>query len=233
MSIHTAHPSPSNFVINEVETLKYLRTWRLVKDFPDLDTAIQYSLPNYKDIKKLEKTAFEFHAEFPIEIQGHNHNMFIESRISQSDKGNFNEATYLLAITGKDDPAELIRKFHFDHAHPSISTNQRVPIFHLQYGGKLSPKMEKRGLIGKKIDPWLSVPRLIYPPINLAILLDMAFTEFSTEQTAKIIEKSEWRNLIWKNEKFILRGYYTGISDHCNSASYSAKKLIRDFCYGQ
>ncbi len=60
--------------------------------------------------------------------------MLIEAKITEA-KGTFNECTYSLSIANKENPEELIRKFHFDHAHPSIKASQPVPIFHLQYGG--------------------------------------------------------------------------------------------------
>jgi hypothetical protein len=229
MNIHTPHPSALDFKRNEVKTLEYLRNWKLVKDFPKLDKMIEFALPNYMNLDKLDRTSFEFQADFPIGIQRHIHQMYVGVRITQ----NYEEATYFLAIGDKDEPTELIRKFHFDYAHPSNSTDQPVPVFHLQYGGKLSPNMIAVGVKGTKIDSWLSVPRLNFSPVNLAILLDMAFSEFRTEQTEKIVEKSEWRNLIWKNEEFILRKYYKSIADFCTSGSYNSKNLIRDFCYGR
>ena len=56
--------------------------------------------------------------------------------------GIFTECTYSLSIAKQEKPEELIRKVHFNHAHPSIKTDQPVPIFHLQYGGSMSTKMK-------------------------------------------------------------------------------------------
>lgn len=138
-----------------------------------------------------------------------------------------------MAITDRENEEELIRKFHFDFAHPKNPTRQPVPIFHLQYGGKMTPYMKKAGLNDSKLDHWLSVPRLSFSPINLALLLDMTFCELRTVQTRKIVETQEWRTLIFSNEKFLLINYYTSIADHCAGASYTNKNLIRDFCYGR
>lgn len=232
MKSNDSHPQILDFKKNEVQTLEHLRNRKCFRRYPDLDTKIQYTLANYKTPVQIEQNDFIFHAEVGMTIQKHPHKMYIEARIAQIN-GTYGEATYSLSIASKEDQNQLIRKFHFDHAHPSIKTTQPVPIFHLQYGGKLSPKMQELKLTDEKLDHWLSVPRLNYPPVNLAILLDIAFKECATEDTAKVTETSEWRNLVYKNEQFILRGYYQGVNNFFNSPNYGPKNLVRDFFYNK
>lgn len=226
------HPKVLDFKQNEFKTLEFLKNRRLLKGFSDLDESIDRAFFAYKDPERLKRLGFQFHADFWIEVQKKWHRILVEALISEA-KGTFNECTYSLSIAKKEQPNELIRKFHFDHAHPSIRTNQPVPIFHLQYGGTLSPTLQGKGILDAHLEKWLSLPRLTFPPVNLALLLDTIFFEFRTEETNKIIESSEWRGMIYKNEQFILTQYYRAIGNFCGSAHHKTTRLIRDFCYGE
>ena len=70
-----------------------------------------------------------------------------------------------------------MRKFHFDFA-PVVDKNDRKPVYHLQYGGKPTPRMKELNVDDEHILPWLSSPRINSTPINLALLLDMIFRPF-------------------------------------------------------
>ena len=93
--------------------------------------------------------------------------------------------------------------------------------------------MTEDGMVADKLDTWLSLPRLNFAPVNLAILLDIAFCEFKSDETNNIVEDSNWRALILKNEKLLTFNYFTSIKTHIDSANYNKDKLIRDFCYGK
>lgn len=229
MSIHKNHPTSLAFKKNEVDTLEVIYTRKLLKNFTDLETKIHYTYFNFKDKSRLNTIDFAFHADFDMTVERKVHKIIIGAVIS----GDYNIASYFLAICGKDKSLNLIRKFHFDYAHPRISTKQPVPIFHMQYGGKLSSEMAKLGISDKKIDPWLSLPRLNYPPINLALLLDVTFCEFRTKETEDVIENPDWKNLIKKNEELLVRPYHSSINDFASSGNYNSTHLIRDFCYGR
>jgi hypothetical protein len=229
MSIHKTHPTVLAFKKNEVETLEWIFTRRLVKDFSELNQKIEFTYYNFKDRDKLRNTDFTFHADFNMIIQEKIHRVILGANI----RGDFELASYFMAICGGKKSLSLIRKFHFDYANPKNRTKQPVPIFHMQYGGGSTTEMKDLGISDKKIDNWLSVPRLNCTPINLAILLDITFCEFRTEETRKIIENPEWKSLIKKNEELLVRPYYKSISDFSTSQDYTSTHLIRDYCYGQ
>lgn len=230
MNIIHKYPTSSNFIKNEVKTLEFIISRGLLNKYVDLNSTIQNLYYQYNaKLKKESKFDFLLHANFKMEIEGHNHEVVIGANVLND----FSICSYFLAIAGKnDDEKKLIRKFHFDYALPTIATLQKVPIFHLQYGGKASPEMGNLGLCGDKLDGWLSLPRLNFAPINLALLLDTLLCEFRTVSTNEIVESSEWRSLIYHNESFLLSSYFENIAAHIKSSKFNKNSLVRDFYYG-
>jgi len=221
-----SYPNSAEFKKNEVKTLQYLQArTRLLKNYSGLSTAISTAYFKYKS-KKDTDFDFNFHVEFDMVVQDSFHKVIVGANVM----GDFEMCTYFLAIVGKDDDSEkVIRKFHFDFAKPSIPTEQAVPTFHLQYGGKLNGEFGDYS--DTYLSKWLSVPRLNFSPVNIALLLDTLFCEFDTKETNEIVQDSDWRSLIYDNEKFISSIYYNAISEHINSGRYLPNNLIRDFCY--
>ena len=223
-----SHPTSTEFKNNELKTLQYLNArLRLLKDYTDLANEISTAYFRYKS-KKNTDFIFDFHVEFDMEVQEAFHKVIIGAYV----KGDFDMCTYFLAVLGKDDESEqVIRKYHFDYAKPSIPTKQPVPTYHLQYGGELSDHFGDRK--DTHLLSWLSVPRLTYSPVNLALLLDLMFCEFNTIETKKISQDVEWRCLVMENERFLIHQYYSSIYTHINSTAYSKTSLIRDYCYNK
>lgn len=224
----SSHPNSSDFKKNEVKTLQYLQAHaRLLKDYSGLRDAINTSYLIYKSKKDFDFD-FKFHVEFDIVVEGAFHKVIVGANVM----GDFEMCTYFLAVVGKEgDHDKVIRKFHFDFAKPTIKTEQPVPTYHLQYGGKLSEGFE--GYSDSYLSKWLSVPRLNYSPVNLALLLDILFCEFNTVETDKIVQDRDWRKLIYDNEQFISTNYYKSIMEHIDSQKYSITNLIRDYCYNE
>lgn len=230
MSISNNYPTFQDFWKNEFKTLEYLRSRTLLKDYSDLADSINTTyLEYFSKNKKNEVDDFKFHCAFTMEIENHFHEVIIGANVLVD----YMECSYFLAIVGKDDDKDkLIRKFHFDYAIPQNETRQNVPVFHLQYGGQLSPKTGEEGFTGDKLDTWLSLPRLNFFPVNLAILMDTMFCEFRTVETNKIVQDNDWRSLIYNNELLLTRNYFNNIYNHLNSQDHKKGNLLRDFCYG-
>lgn len=229
MRIYNNHPSYDDFITNEVRTLEFITNYGLFKYYGDLNNLIYYAYQDYSGrLKRGSLSNFNFHSKFSIEVEGSVHEVLIGAIVATD----FSECSYSLAILDTKEPNQLIRKFHFDYAIPSHNPKQKVPSYHLQYGGKMSPKMKEEGLDDSKLDHWLSLPRLNFHPINLALLLDVMLCEFRTLETNKISEDPNWRSLIFANEKMLTCNYYKNAADHISSAAYKKEKLLRDFCYG-
>lgn len=230
MSTAIDFPDFDAFCANEFRTLEYLNARRLFKDYTELANSINQSyLEYFAQNKEGVFKDFNFHSDFDMEVQNHLHKVIIGANV----KKGFDECSYFLAVAGKDKhEKKLVRKFHFDYAIAGNATTQPVPTFHCQYGGELSPQLGNMELSGKRLDSWLSVPRLNYFPVNLALLLDILFCEFRTQETNLIVEDPEWRTLIYNNESLVTLRYLNNIQAHISSQQYTRNKLIRDFCYG-
>ena len=147
-------------------------------------------------------------------------------------KHNFSLVSYVLSICENNEPPfHLIRKFHFDYAIPNPKEDPK-PVYHIQYGGELSPQLETLEIDVAEMQPWLSTPRIRFYPFNLALLLDMVFNEFRSDETVSIVERSEWRDFIKTNEEIVLKPFYEGVANFLNG-SHSSNYLLRDFYYGK
>lgn len=231
MSIDQHQIASPDFIKNEVQTLGFIRAQTSVaSSFPELFTqaASVYSL--YIGMHKSSApTSFNFGCELKIEIENASRSLFIEANVQQ----NYSLATYALSMCDSDtDERTLIRKFHFDYDPQGDSSTDKKPKYHLQYGGKTTPKLQDNGISAEPLHDWLSVPRLPISPVNLALLLDMVFNEFPSEATKRVIEKSEWRDMIKTNEDKILVPYFTGIGKFISS-NHKSTCLFRDFAYGK
>lgn len=228
MGILDIRPDDNSFKLNELKTCEYLANYGLLRqDFPSLDADINAFFQKYRGIKDYTDISLKLHSSFKMKVEKHDHQIIIGANIEGTNSIN----SYFFAICDKDN-RELIRKFHFDYQPPSIRTKQKVPVFHLQYGGKSSPEITELQLSDHKLDKWLSLPRLSYSPMNLALLLDILFCEFRMAETDKIVESPEWRTLILDNEKFLVNNYISNIHSHLTSQKYGNKYLLRDYYYG-
>lgn len=232
MSIDAGHVSYDEFVKNEVKTLGFLSGFAsIISEFPSLSSQAYLFYNQYKDKRRIGEIDFTFNCEMEMEIEGRKKEetlILIETCI----KRNYTEATYALTICeNKTEPKELIRKFHFDYDPQSNSNSHKKPKYHLQYGGTATPKIGEHKISMDRIHSWLSVPRLVFAPINLALLLDYIFIEFPSKETNQITEKSEWRDLIKSNEEKILKTYYENLNRFM-IGNHSSKSLLREYFYG-
>lgn len=231
MKIDKNQISCANFINNEVNTLGFLKSQSSVASyFPELYAAAnsEYSIYRGKH-KKSAPTNFSFGSEVKVKIENKYRTLFIEVKILQ----NYSLATYALSMCDSDtEEKKLIRKFHFDYDPQGNSSLEKKPTYHLQYGGKATPKLESNGVSAETLHDWLSVPRLSISPINLALLLDIVFNEFPNEETNHVIEKSEWRDMIKKNEDEILKPYFLNVN-HFILSDHKSNYLLREFFYGK
>lgn len=227
MKIYNNFPESFAFKKNEFKTLEYIRNWGLIgSPFETLSSALNKCYEQHYNVD-FSIYPFELQLDFPMEIQDHIHRVVVGANIRGSKDIN----SYYLAICDAKEE-QIIRKFHFDFALPDIKTLQRVPTFHLQYGGKSTQYIKDKNWNDDKIDSWLSVPRLSFMPMNLALLLDLIFCEFTNKDAKNIHEDSRWRTLVLDNEKFLYFHYLTNIHTHMQSSRYNNKYLLRDLYYG-
>lgn len=230
MKIIDCYPTPKNILDCEVETLQFIKdNFFNYPDFSKLATDAYNYLPKVKTAGKLK---FEFESELQIRINGKQGFAYMGSTIKVVDENQFDDISYYVAICNDDIPQKrILRKFHFDYTSPQSPQRQPHPFFHLQYGGKLSLKLQNENLEHQHIDAWLSEPRLCYTPLSLALLINMILKEFPNEINSKVIESSEWRDLIRKNENLLLAPFYK-ICHNFMSMRRSDQLFTNDFYYG-
>lgn len=221
------YPNYLDFIKNEKSTLAFLmRAPFLQNSFNEIAHCAEISFYNLPQ-KNLKESDFSFGCNFNIEIENSIRKIAIEAIV----RPNFSLVSYVLSICENNEtPFRLIRKFHFDYALPN-KNESRKPIYHIQYGGELTPELRLLNTEIKDLQPWLSSPRIRYYPINLALLLDMVFNEFRSDETNGIINRPEWRNFIKNNEDTILKPFYNRIVNFLNS-DHKSNNLLRDFYYG-
>ena len=227
MTVDEKQIVPSDFINNEVKTLGFIQNQAtLASNFPMLcaEASTTYDILRGRS----HNTKFSFGCELALQIEGSSRTVFVEGLI----ENNYSPATYALSICdSKESGKSVIRKFHFDYDPNAKDSIDKKPLYHLQYGGKTTPRLERAGLSSEHLQDWLSVPRIPHFPINLALLLDFIFNEFPSEETKKVSEQSEWRDLIKKNEELLLKPYYSNINQFFSS-SHSSSFLFRELVYG-
>lgn len=242
MKINSSHNSYIDFIRNEIKTLQHFRSQPTINsNIPELAAMSNriFDTYHYANDDILQKSGFEFNCETKLPIQGYEKIVLIEGFV----KPNFSDLSYQFAIchpegsedieTGEvvTDENRLIRKFHFDYAANGYTQTVKKPIYHLQHGG--SQNIGLRSInVSAGPHKWIEVPRFQYIPINLALMMDLVFSEFPSVATQKARDNDQWRSLMKKNEEFILKPYYDNLSAFLASDQHSANKLLRDFYYG-
>ena len=228
MNISSNHPTVHEFISNELRTLNFLGSKSFIqKHFSPLHSDALNAYTNQNISGK--KTQFEFHTSFDFNIEKRKRKVVIEIDI----RPKYERVSYCLCFCETNsEPYNAIRKFHFDFALAQQKTNFPVPVYHLQYGGDTSPYLTSSNVSIASLQPWLSVPRIINTPINLALLIDYILNEFASEETVTIANRKEWKDLIKQNEDLLLVPYYKGLNQFI-ARDHKSTYLIREFCYGR
>lgn len=224
---------PKDFLKHEAKTLKFLMDDpEIAKNYSRLhsDAANWYKL-NYKQIENKKLSSLYFETEIDLMLDGRRGVCHIGTAM-EAPEGHFTLLSYYLALC-KAGKKPVIRKYHFDYARHDLDKKCRQPhpVFHLQYPGELSPRLKGLGLVDCYLHPWLSEPRLCFTPMSLAFVMNVVFKDFPSESSLKIIERSEWRDLMRNNEDSILKPYY----HNCNQflMSPAGRLITNDFFYGK
>ncbi len=242
MKLACCYPKPNELLENEFGTLQFCKDNFFFNQTLEVlaDDANKYHSSKYNIFKnRVKNFEFNFESKFTINADTLEGIVYVGAKILKSgdDIGN---VTYYVAICKEEQgKKKILRKYHFDY-NPASSTQGRDnsrnshPTFHLQYAGKLSPELEKLSMDDSHMDTWLSEPRLCYSPISLALLINLVFKEFPGEMSRRLIERSEWRNLIKKNEDLILAPFFKKCQMFFSHREQKKVKglFTNDFYYG-
>lgn len=231
MTMNEFYPEPKKLLKFERETLQFLKDCYIVKTkFAELsnDANTYY----YKIKNGLKNSTFYFESRFDIKFEGRDGYAHISSEIVKENEKKFKKISYNLAVYEQTkNSAKILRKFHFDYDPRETHHRQPHPISHLQYGGKLSKKLEELNLDAAHLDMDINGPRLCYFPISLALLIHFILMEFPGEKNDSLMERNEWRTIVKRDERLILAPFFKNCHLFFNSKNNS-KLFINDFYYG-
>jgi hypothetical protein len=224
MKLADVYPEPRRLLENERRTLKFLKDFGVA--FPDLSTAAREAYFRNERTKR-----FEFESHIDVEHDSSIRRVLFGATITVNNENRYDNVSYYAALClDGSGSGKLLRKFHFDLAVPGQIRNRPHPLFHLQYCGTLSRRLEDRGFTVKHMDPSVSEPRLWYSPMSLALLLHCLFLEFRDETTLRFMNRTEWRLLVKKNEDFLLCPYFEKSSSFLRNERKKTR-LFMDFLY--
>lgn len=243
MSLHNSYPDdPIELKRLELKTLQFLNTNQdIVQNFSNLFTDAGNHYHALKN--QIEDKDFNFYSTLEYEVNNEDLQkriLFhiggkIESSLIRKERRRkfyeYNEITYcLLLLDPSENPPKLLRKIHFDYADKSQANK---PIFHLQIPGTLTPELKNLGYTNADIlhmQPWLSLPRINYYPVTVALLLNLIFLEFTSETTHRIVENTTWRSIVRENEQAVLKRYHNCCQSFLNKAD-DKNLFMNEFCY--
>lgn len=227
MELSAFYPKASELIKSELDVLDHLRTDPYIK-LNHSDFA-RHANSYFDRNRRSLSSGFEFVSYFDVchaamhRTHGSNGKpgkpnpntrLLLAVRI-ELEKQAFSNVTYCLTVCRiRSKRFSILRKFHFDvtvAGERSSSRIQQHPRCHLQYCGEMVPKMAEMGCSSAQLDqmsPWLSEPRIFFWPMSLALLIDMALREFPDERSMKFRSSNEWRGLVRKQEKLVLRPFY-------------------------
>lgn len=104
---------------------------------------------------------------------------------------------------------KLLDRWHVDLAND----DQEGPIFHLQYGGHSS------GNTMRNIEQKLSVPRWIYPPLDIVLACELVVANFFPETWLRLRKDPKWMALVREAESFCYTDYFNTFSKHYSDPS--------------
>lgn len=197
-------PRYSEFVKIEQRTLVHIRN-----ELAKRKTFARAAADVYKTLGSHDKQSFNFSTSWDVEYMNTNCRIFIGALIRKyPSHDKICWMTHYLSIAENTDTTwRILRKFHFDY----VTQDKMHPCFHLQYGGELPPAMNIDGIEDKHIEPLLPKvrqPRIFFTPVTIALLMNMLFYEFQSDDIDIIREGLAWQKIIRDNERDILVRYY-------------------------
>lgn len=231
MRIDLGYPSPRELKKNELETLQYIKNSDVFQSY--YKTIASDASVSYFQLRNAPSFNFSSNLDICLDQRSGKMGCADIGSVIKTRDGRYEQVSYSLAIHSKDNTRyRLLRMYHFDYALPDAVCRQPHPVFHLQYAGGLFGRLRSLPIQHAHLDAWLSEPRLFFTPMSLALLINIVLKEFPDKNAIEVIERSEWRDLIRKNEMRLLTPYFRCCHNFMNSINNVGKLLTSDFYYG-
>lgn len=159
--------------------------------------------------------------------------------VASADNSNVERSSYFIAIcdgADEDKPGYVIRKLHFDIEPIQFRQGQEIkPTAHLQVCGTISPSMERVGFLHEHVKhhyPEFEKPRIPVMPTCMALLINWVLLEFQSDSSAAaILRNTQWRKLVRKAERTILKPYFSQCSQFLDEVRNNEKSFMEEFLY--
>jgi hypothetical protein len=243
MDLSHFYPSFRDLINNEMGVMKYLMDDPIVNA---IQPQLAFDARNCHRSNKNSSTGFAFSSYIdlwhepmhrgPVEAarpgkRTANVRLILSARIEVVSAA-VSDVTYSFAVCRiRSSGVLILRKFHFDvtagSGTPAAAKQQR-PQCHLQYCGTLVPAGCRQVHLDQ-MHPWLSEPRILFWPMSLALLIDMALHEFPDERWRGFRETPEWRSLVRKHEALLLRPFHERCLEILINKKGENQTLAREF----
>ncbi len=219
-------PNFDDYTKLEIKTLRFLHSQATRRPFlKDLQT---YTGPI---LKATISDVFAFNGYWDVVYNEAECRIFVGAIVNKHGNNIACASHYLAIAEGTYIPKRVLRKYHFDYVSEADPAGRLShPYFHLQHAGELPPAMAGWGITDdhlKGLLPEISEPRIFFFPISLAIMINIALREFSSEETLKFSQTNEWRGVIKENEEKILGPYY----NRCSTLIQDRRTCLFDHVY--
>lgn len=121
--------------------------------------------------------------------------------------------TYSCCLPGNKNRMRIVRRFHFDFQ----PKDKKHPEAHFQYGGEIPQEGFYDGT-HYCLEHFLEEPRVLYPPMDFVLLLDLAVMNFNTS-LFKLKSETRWNKLVRESEKLCWKGYFKRTSDYLDKST--------------
>lgn len=227
---------PKEFIKLELKTIEGLKN--LLNKLPgmwEINGVFDQAINRYRSaIRKKVVTPVDY--EVKIEIESHANDgtaepyiIFFGGLATFSSENKYENMSYYFAICKKSKAENgliLLRKVHFDYA-PSESKEKYHPVFHMHYGGEITPRMSRELILNyESCNSWLSIPRIPSTPISTGILLEILFNEFRNNELSKISGTNRWKNIMCMQKDKLMKGYYATMHEECTAERMKKTPLM-------
>jgi hypothetical protein len=228
MTLVELYPKPDDLIKSECDTLRYLMSDHVLNsEHPEFAAAAYRS---YGQIYK-KRPYFSFESHLNIPHQRKSLKLIISGLVERIGKTDYGNITYCLAVCRQDDnKLQILRKFHFDAvAHADPNRNQSHPVCHLQYCGSLLPYLSTLGCTMEQMHEmhsWLSEPRILYWPMSLALIVDLALREFPSDGGRRFRTDPRWQSILRSNEALLLRKFHNCCLDIIKAGKQTLAEIL-------
>ncbi len=200
-------PSPVEFKKLELATLNFLKSNATIQArFSQLSNDANLA---YHRIEKASG-GYDFESFVDVTLEGQNRRVFLGGRVEVKNNAHDNISYYLGVSKYRSRGCKLIRKIHFDY-QPHSGHGEK-PIFHLQYGGELSPLLKAFNCNDQLLQSYESKPRIPFMPMSLALLINILLFESQDLACSQVSGRREWQDLVTTNESTFWSPFFTQLA---------------------